>query len=102
LAKLLKANLITLSYIPERSVEDLRELTRFRIKLMETLTEYKIKLKAILAEACIGLGKVLSDIFGKNGLIILEGISKGYGIDEIIMNSNSKFLLKRRVNSENF
>jgi transposase len=96
LAKLLKTNLISPSYIPDSAIEELRELTRFRLKLLGNLREYKNRTQSILAEACIDLGKVLRDIFGKDGLIILKGIANGKDIDEIIEESNSKFLKKRK------
>jgi ribosomal protein L11 methylase PrmA len=39
---------------------------------------------AILASEIFHLNDVLTDIFGKNGIIILSGISSGKNVDQII------------------
>ncbi|AKB32945.1 Mobile element protein [Methanosarcina siciliae HI350] len=39
---------------------------------------------AILASEMFHLNDVLTDIFGKNGIIILSGISSGKNVDQII------------------
>lgn len=75
LAHLLRSGLIKASYVPEKRVRELRELTRLRVKLVQTRTAFRNRCHRVLNRMNIQLGSSLSDIFGKAGTKILEHAS---------------------------
>jgi transposase len=96
LAKLLRSELVNPSYVPERGIRELRELTRFRVKLVQARTAFKNRCHKILRRVNIRLGSRLKDIFGKAGMEILEGLINGKTIEDIIDQSQNKRLKNRR------
>jgi transposase len=71
------------SYIPCREIRDIRELTRTHVKFTQSRTTLKNKVHKILQRAGVRISGVLSDIFGKSGVTILNGIMDGKFIDQI-------------------
>ena len=96
LAQLLGSGLIRPSYVPERRVRELRDLTRFRVKLVATRTAFKNRCHKVLNRVNIRLGSRLSDVFGKAGTEVLEGLMEGRAIDEILDQTENRWLRKRR------
>lgn len=96
LAQLLRSGFIKPSYVPERRIRELRELTRLRVKLSQTRTSFKNRCHKVLGRVNIRLGSKLKDIFGKAGLEILEGLMSGKSIDAIIDQSGNKWLKRKR------
>jgi transposase len=78
------------SYIPCREIRDIRELTRTHVKLNQAITAFKNRVHKILQRAGIRISVVLSDIFGKSGTIILNGILEGKSIEQIFGELKSK------------
>jgi len=96
LAHLLRSGLIKPSYVPERRLRELRELTRLRAKLPQNRTAFKNRCHKVLNLVNIRLGSRLSDVFGKAGMEILEGLMEGKTIDAIVEQSRNKRLRRRR------
>jgi len=96
LAQLLRSGFVKPSYVPERRIRDLRELTRFRVKLVQTRADFKNRCHKVLERVNIRLGSRLSDIFGKAGMEILEGLINGKTVEDIIDQSQNKWLRKRK------
>ena len=96
LAQLLRNGLVKPSYIPDKRTRKLRELTRLRVKMVETRTAFKNRCHKILERANIRLSSALSRVFGKAGTHILEGLMAGKGIDQIIEESGDKTLRRKR------
>jgi transposase len=78
------------SYIPCREIRDIRELTRTHVKLNQAITAFKNRVHKILQRAGIRISVVLSDIFGKSGTIILNGILDGKSVEQIFRELKSK------------
>jgi transposase len=74
LAKLLMAGLLKGSFIPTRSIRMLRDLTRYRSRLIGMITAEKNRFLKILEDTNIKLSVVLADVFGVSGRGILEAI----------------------------
>ncbi|MBT8245929.1 MAG: IS110 family transposase [Winogradskyella sp.] len=74
LCKLLLSGLLKGSYIPERKIRELRDLTRYRKKLVQMISSEKNRFQKILEDANIKLSVVLSDTFCKTGLKMLNVI----------------------------
>lgn len=82
LAKLLRSGLIEGSFVPPEDIRDLRDLTRYRKKLINNRTAEQNRIHKILQDANIKLTSVLSDIFGQSGREILEAIINGEKIEK--------------------
>lgn len=77
LAKLLQCGLIQGSFIPPKSIRELRDLTRYRRKIMGHLASEKNRVQKILEDANLKLSSVATDIFGVSGMNILKALSAG-------------------------
>lgn len=77
LAHLLRHGMIRPSFIPERGIRDLRDLTRRRKQLTHEATRIKNRISKVLEEANVKLGSVLTDIFGVTGRMILLALLEG-------------------------
>ncbi|WP_229733665.1 IS110 family transposase, partial [Compostibacillus humi] len=82
IAKLLRHGLIEKSFVPPEDIRQLRDLTRYRKKLINNITAEKNRIQKVLEASNIKLATVISDVFGASGRRLLEHlISEGY-IDE--------------------
>src|SRR5438034_2943326 len=72
LAQLLQHGLLRGSFVPERPLRDLRDLTRHRAQLVGEQTRATNRIHKVLEDANIKLGAVASDILGVSGRAILE------------------------------
>ncbi|MFZ3167536.1 MAG: IS110 family transposase [Candidatus Methanoperedens sp.] len=78
------------SYIPPREIREIRELTRSHVKLTQARTSFKNRVHKVLSRSGIHISGVLSDIFGKSGMIILNGILNGKTIDQTFTEIKNK------------
>ena len=78
------------SYIPPKEIREIRELTRSHVKLTQAKTSFKNRVHKVLSRAGIHVSGVLSDIFGKSGIIILNGILNGKTIDQTLAEIKDK------------
>lgn len=74
LAKLLMSGLLKGSFIPERTIRELRELTRYKTKLIQQISAEKNRFQKVLEDANIKLSSVLNDVFGVTGTKIIDHI----------------------------
>jgi transposase len=72
LAHLLRGGLIKPSYVPEKRLRELRELTRLRVKYVQNRTAFKNRCQKVLNRVNIRLRSKLTDVFGKAGMEILR------------------------------
>lgn len=77
LAHLLRHAMIRPSFIPPRCIRELRDLTRYRKRLIGNGTSERNRLQKVLEDANIKLGNVLSDVFGVSGQLMLEALMRG-------------------------
>lgn len=96
LAELCLNGMIEPSRIFTGDDREIRELTRSREHMVKMRTQVKIRIHYILESACIKLSSVLTDIFGKLGMKIINGLLEGKTIDEIVKGSRSKIVKKKR------
>jgi transposase len=64
LAHLLRHGMVPASFIPERGIRELRDLTRRRKQLVHACTTEKNRIQKTLGDANVKLGSVLTDVFG--------------------------------------
>ncbi len=96
LATLLRNGLIRGSFIPPRPIRELRDLTRYRIQLIQDQTKVKNRTHKLLEDVNIKLSGVVSDMFGVSGLSMLRRIAKGGLEDPSEIASMAVGILKRK------
>lgn len=74
LASLLRHGLIRPSFVPPREIRQLRDLTRYRSKLLGNGASERNRIQKVLEDANIKLGSVLSDVFGVSGQNMLRAL----------------------------
>lgn len=74
IAQLLRKGLLKASFIPLKPFRELRDLTRYRKKLIHQRTAERNRIQKFLEDANIKLSSVLSDVFGVSGLRILKAL----------------------------
>lgn len=81
LAKLLLSGLLKGSFIPNRAIRELRDLTRYKTKLINQVAAEKNRFLKILEDANIKLSIVLSDVFGSSGRKMINHILENESYD---------------------
>jgi transposase len=77
LADLLKHGLLRASYVPDKSQRQLRDLTRYRTKLVQQRAQVVNRLQKVLEDANIKLSSVVTDVLGVSGRAMLEALIAG-------------------------
>ena len=77
IAELLAHGLIRRSFVPPRETRNLRDLTRYRVKLVEERNRIHNRIHKLLEDAAIKLDTVASDILGATGRAVIGGILDG-------------------------
>jgi len=65
------------SFVPPPPIRALRDLTRYRRKLVESQTAERNRLLKLLETANIKLASVASDVFGVSGRLMLRALVEG-------------------------
>jgi transposase len=95
LAKLMRYGLLQASFIPPVAQRDLRDLTRYRTKLVQERAREVNRVQGVLERANIKLAAVASDVLGASGRAMLEALIAGQA-DPATMAA----LAKRRMRSK--
>jgi transposase len=74
IATLLRNGLIPRSFIPPREIRELRDLNRTRRKHIEIMASEKNRLQKVLEDANIKLGSVVSKIYGKSSMKMIQSL----------------------------
>lgn len=74
IADLLRHGLIKKSFVPPPAIRELRDLTRYRRKLVEDQTRERNRIQKLLETANIKLSSVVSDVFGASGRAMLNAL----------------------------
>lgn len=77
IADLLQHGLLRASFIPSAPQRELRDLTRYRVRLTEEKTREINRIQKTLEDTNLKLGDVVSDIMGKASRMILHAIVDG-------------------------
>lgn len=84
LAMLARSGLLNGSFIPPVTLRSARLISRQRQKLVGILSAEKNRLHKILTDGGIRLSVVLSDINGKSGRAMIEGLIEGKSTEELL------------------
>ena len=77
IADLLCHGLLRSSFVPPKSIRELRDLTRYRRKLVESQAAERNRLLKLLESANIKLSSVAMDVFGVSGRLMLKALVEG-------------------------
>jgi len=76
IADLLRHGLIAKSFVPPKPIRELRDLLRYRRKLVESRSAERNRLLKLLETANIKLASVATNVFGVSGMLMLNAILK--------------------------
>ncbi len=77
IAKLLLSGLLKGSFIPEKPIRELRDLTRYKRKVIEQISSEKNRIQKILEDANIKLSSVVSNMSGATATKIINAMISG-------------------------
>src|SRR5215813_4193861 len=69
--------LLRSSFVPPKPIRELRDLTRYRRKLVESQVAERNRLLKLLESANIKLASVAADVFGLSGQLMLRALIEG-------------------------
>jgi len=96
IAKLLMSGLLKGSFIPPQQIREMRELYRYKKKLVSQRVAERNRLQKILEDANLKLSSVVSDVFGKTGWTIICSLIDGH-TDPAFLASLAKGSLKKKI-----
>ena len=97
LARICQFDLCRPSYVPPRKFRQLRQLSRYRRKLVGERSRARNRIHKTLDHDGLRLGGALSDIFGLNGRKILAGLAEGRPQAEILASLSGHVRHKREL-----
>ena len=77
IADLLQHGLLRGSYVPKQEQRDLRDLTRYRVRLSEDKVRLANRIQKVLEDANVKLACVATDVLGASGRAMLQAIADG-------------------------
>jgi transposase len=77
LADLLQHGLVRGSFVPATEIQDLRDLTRYRVELTQAQNRVANRIQKVLEQANIKLSSVASDTLGVSGQLMIQAIIDG-------------------------
>jgi transposase len=97
IADLVRHGLIAKSFVPPPALRELRELLRYRRKLVDNQAAERNRLLKLLETANIKLASVVSDIFGVSGRAMLRALIAGTASPEAMADLAKGQLRRKRA-----
>jgi transposase len=96
LAELLEHGLLRASFVPPLAIRELRDLTRYRKRLIQNHTSECQRIQKTLEDAGIKLDSVASDVLGVSGRLMLQALVAGERDPEVLAEL-SKGRLRKKI-----
>lgn len=96
LAQLLEHGLLRGSFVPPPAIRELRDLTRYRKRLVQAHTSENQRIQKTLEDAGIKLDSVASDVLGVSGRAMLAALVAGER-DPQVLAELAKGVLRRKI-----
>lgn len=96
IAELLQHGLLKASFVPERPMRELRDLTRQRVQLVRQKVQVANRIQKTLEDANIKLASVATDILGVSGRAMIRAIIAGEG-DPVVLADLARQRLRAKV-----
>lgn len=97
IAKLHRCGLIQPSVILPEHLQDLRDWTRYRVKMVQAITAEKNRIHKLLQDGNIKLSSFITDLFGVSGRLLLEQLMDGEVLEEEKLRGLVKTRLKNKI-----
>jgi transposase len=97
IALLTLKGMIQPSRVMPKSHREFRSHTRLRHRLIQKRTDIKNEIHHILDSELFRLSDAFKDIFGKTGMVVLNGIINGLGTEEILKSVPSTVKYKKKA-----
>ena len=97
IAQLHRCGLIGPSMVLPQHLRDLRDLTRYRVKLVQAASAEKNRIHKMLQDANIKLSTYMTDVFGVSGRCLLQKLMDGEVLEETELRNLVKTKLKSKV-----
>jgi transposase len=95
IAQLLQHGLLRASFVPERPIRNLRDLTRQRAQLVGEKARAANRIQKVLEDANIKLGSVATDVLGTSGRAMLRALIDGVANPDTLANLARGLLRKK-------
>ena len=82
IADLIRHGLVAKSFVPNAPMRELRDLLRYRRKLVDARSAERNRVLKLLEQANIKIGTVVTDVFGVSGRRMLEALVEGQASPE--------------------
>lgn len=96
ICQLVEYGLVRPSFVPPKEIRELRNLTRYRKRLIEERAEEVQRLEKVLQEAGIKLSSVASKVLGASGRAMIEALVEGTTDPEVLADL-AKGRLRRKI-----
>jgi transposase len=96
LAKLVECDMVDGSFVPPRIIRELRDVTRYRRRVLEESGREQQRLQKLLEDAQVKLDSVVSDITGVSSRLILNALCDGERDPEVLADL-AKMKLRRKI-----
>jgi transposase len=96
LAELLEHGLLRASFVPPPAIRELRDLTRYRKRLIQATTAEQQRIQKTLEDAGIKLDSVASDVLGASGRAMLDALIAGER-DPAVLAELAKGVLRKKI-----
>ena len=96
IADLLQHGLLRGSFVPPQPIRELRDLTRYRVSLVQEINRIANRIQKVLEDANIKLASVATDALGASGRAILQAMLAGEQ-DTAQLAEMSKGLLRNKI-----
>ena len=96
IAELLSYGLLKASFVPEKPQRDMRDLTRYRTKLVQERAREVNRVQKLLEGANIKLASVATDVLGVSGRLMLAALIEGKA-DEKTMANMAKGRMRSKI-----
>ena len=96
MAELLEHGLLRGSFVPPPAIRELRDLTRYRKRLVQTHTAECQRIQKTLEDAGIKLDSVASDVLGVSGRAMLRALVAGERDPEVLAEL-AKGMLRKKI-----
>jgi len=93
IAGLHRCGLIQPSVVLPEHLRDLRDWTRYRVKIVQSITAEKNRIHKLLQDGNIKLSSYITDVFGVSGRLLLEQLMNG----EVLEEENIRQLVKTKI-----
>jgi transposase len=102
LAVLVRAALLRPSLIPSDEIVGFRNLARFRQKMVDTNSSMRNGIHKILSDCGFRLEMIMTDISGKTGSVVIDGLIDGLSPREILLKVTSTVGYGLKATKEDF